>query len=252
MKKLLLTTTALVTFAAVGAAGAADLPLKAPPMAPIVAPVFSWTGFYIGGQVGGAWGHDDDGLVNPGVPVAINIPFTINTRSVIGGAHAGYNLQFNQFVVGVEGSVDWTSLRDTSVVGICPLFCGTFTTKSDAQGSLRARAGIAFDRALLYATGGLAVANITNTYDTTAFGGGFASISTTRTGGTVGGGIQYAVTNNVSLRGEYRYTDFGSYTDKSAVAFFPATNVNRHFTESQAEVGLSYKFDWASPVVARY
>jgi outer membrane immunogenic protein len=251
MKKLLLTTTALIALAAVGSAGAADLPVyKAPPVVP--APVFSWTGFYLGGQVGGAWGHDDASLVNPGVPVAINFPFIINTKSVIGGAHAGYNVQFNQFVLGVEGSVDWTDLRDTSVVGICPLFCGTFMTKTDVQGSIRGRAGIAFDRALIYATGGLAFANIRNTYDTTAFGGGFASISTTRTGGTVGGGIQYAITNNWSVRGEYRYTDFGSFVDKSSVAFFPATNVNRHLTESQAEVGLSYKLDWAGPVVARY
>jgi outer membrane immunogenic protein len=111
--------------------------------------------------------------------------------------------------------------------------------------------GVAFDRVLIYATGGFATTTITNTYDTTAFGGGFASISTSRTGPTAGGGIQYAVTNNLSVRGEYRHTDFGSFVDKSSVAFFPATNLNRHITENQAQVGLSYKFDWG-PVVARY
>jgi outer membrane immunogenic protein len=102
--------------------------------------------------------------------------------------------------------------------------------------------GIAVDRALFYATGGWAVARITNTYDTTAFGGGFASLSHTRDGWTAGGGIDYAVTNNWSLLAEYRYSDFGTFIDRSAVAFFPATTVSRHFTENQLEGGVSYKF----------
>jgi outer membrane immunogenic protein len=249
MKKLLLTTTALITLAAAGAAGAADMPVKAPPM--VVPVAYSWTGFYIGGQVGGVWGHDDGSIVNP-APIAVNIPFVVNMSGVIGGAHAGYNLQISQFVFGIEGSVDGTNMQKTFQVGTCPLFCGTATTKTDVQGSIRGRVGVAFDRALLYATGGVTVTNITNTYDTTAFGGGFASLSTSRTGPTVGGGLQYAITNNLSVRGEYRYTDFGSFVDKSSIAFFPATNLNRHLTESQAQVGLSYKLDWSGPVVARY
>jgi outer membrane immunogenic protein len=252
MKKLLLTTTALIAVAAAGAASAADLPVKAPPMQPIVAPVYyNWTGFYIGGQVGEVRAHDDASIQNPGVPVAIFLPFTVDMSSVIGGVHAGYNQQFGWFVIGVEGSVDGANLQKTFTVGICPLFCGTATTKLDVQGSVRGRVGVAFDRVLIYATGGFATTTITNTYDTTAFGGGFASISTSRTGPTAGGGIQYAVTNNLSVRGEYRHTDFGSFIDKSSVAFFPATNLNRHITENQAQVGLSYKFDWG-PVVARY
>jgi outer membrane immunogenic protein len=123
------------------------------------------------------------------------------------------------------------------------LFCGNATTKSDWQGSARGRVGWAFNQILLYATGGWAFAHITNTYDTTAFGGGFASISGTRSGWTVGGGAEYALNKNWSLRAEYRYSDFGNVADQSSIAFFPATRVNRHITESQVQAGFSYKFD---------
>jgi outer membrane immunogenic protein len=242
----------MLGIALTGSAFAADLPVKAAPMAPVMAPVFSWTGFYIGGHVGGVWGRDDGSITNPGVPVAINLPFTINAQNVIGGGHAGFNVQVSQFVFGVEGSVDWTGLRKSFVVGVCPLFCGNATTKTDYQAAFVGRAGIAFDRLLLYGSGGVAFTNITNTYDTTPFGGGFASISQDRTGWTAGAGLEYAVTNNWLVRGEYRYTDFGNFVDKSSVAFFPATNVNRHLTENQAQIGLSYKFGMSGPVVAKY
>jgi outer membrane immunogenic protein len=232
----------LLIAAPLSTASAADMPLKAPPAPP--APAFSWTGFYIGGQVGGASGHDNASIANPGIPFPppIFIPFTVNTNGAMGGFHAGYNYQVSQWVFGLEASVDWTRLDKTFIVGICPLFCGTATTKADTQGSVRGRVGIAVDRALFYATGGWAVARITNTYDTTAFGGGFASLSHTRDGWTAGGGIDYAVTNNWSLLAEYRYSDFGTFIDTSAVAFFPATTVSRHFTENQLEGGVSYKF----------
>lgn len=239
MKKLLLGGIALVALGAGNSALAADMAVKAlaPPL-----PVFTWTGIYIGAQVGYAWGHDNASIENPGLPVAIFLPFTVDTKSVIGGVHVGYNLQYSHWVFGLEGSVDWKNLNKTFVVGICPLFCGTSTFHSGVQGSIRGRLGVAFNQVLLYATGGVAIIGINNTYDTTAFGGGFAGIDKTHVGWTIGGGIAYAVTNNWSVRAEYRYSDFGSFIDKSSVAFFPATNLNRHFTESQAQAGLSYKF----------
>ena len=223
-----------------GAAFAADLPLKAQPLPP-PPPPFSWTGFYIGAQVGWARVHDDGSIVNPGIPVAINFPFTIETDGVIGGAHIGYNLQYGMWVFGVEGTVDGSDLNKSFTVGVCPLFCGAATTKVGIQGSVQGHVGVAFDRVLLYATGGLAIADITNTYDTTAFGGGFASIGGTRTGWTAGGGAAFAVTNNWSVRAEYRHSDFGDVVDKSSVAFFPATNLNRHVTEDQVQLGASFK-----------
>jgi outer membrane immunogenic protein len=238
LRRILMASVGVI--ALTGFAFAADMPLKAPP--PPMAPAFSWTGLYVGAQVGYAWARDNGSIENPGVPVAILFPFTVDMTGVIGGGHIGYNMQFNQWVIGVEGSVDGTDLKSAFTVGVCPLFCGNATTKLGLQSSVRGRVGVAFDRILLYATGGVAFADIKNTYDTTAFGGGFASIDKTHTGWTAGGGLAYAVTNNWSLRAEYRYSDFGSFIDKSSVAFFPATNLNRHVTESQAQAGVSYKF----------
>lgn len=238
LHRMLMASVAIV--ALTGSVFAADMPVKARPLPPPV-PVFSWTGFYIGGQIGWARAHDDASIVNPGIPVAINLPFTVDMDGVIGGAHVGYNLQINRWVLGIEGTVDGSNLNKSFVVGVCPLFCGNATTDIGIQGSVRGRLGVAFDRVLLYGTGGVAIADITNTYDTTAFGGGFARIGGTRVGWTAGGGIAYAVTNNWSVRGEYRFSDFGKVVDKSNVAFFPATDLNRHVTQNQVQVGFSYR-----------
>src|ERR1700689_2977779 len=96
--------TALLIAAPLSTASAADMPLKAPPAPP--PPVFSWTGFYVGAQVGGAWGHDHASIQNPGPP-PVCIPFTVNTSGGMGGFHAGYNYQVSQWVFGLEGSIDW-------------------------------------------------------------------------------------------------------------------------------------------------
>ena len=140
--------------------------------------------------------------------------------------------------------------------------CGTpvtVTSRVDVQGSIRARAGIAFDRALIYATGGAAFTGITNSFSAFAPGLGFISdsFSKTRAGWTVGGGIEYAVTNNWSVRAEYRFADFGHFTDFPFAAVLPAGVVvtsQHHLTENQVQVGFSYKFDTLAPapVVAKY
>lgn len=250
-----------------GSAYAAE-PLPPPPPPPV--PIFTWTGVYIGIQIGGVWARDSASLVNPGsgpnvqnvngvlIPFAIpavNFPFTANASGVIGGGHIGYDLQINQWVLGVEGSVDGTSMSTAQHVNAIPrLFEADLRTRSDVQGSIRGRLGIAFDRLLLYGTGGVAFAGITDFYDTTRFGRGTANFSRTRTGWTAGGGIAYAITNNWSIGAEYRYSDFGHYSDVSNIAFFSLSNVNRHFTENQVEGRLSYKFDTYAPVpvVSKY
>src|SRR6202795_2705676 len=124
----------LLIAAPLSTANAADMALKAPPPPP--APIFSWTGFYVGAQAGGAWGRDNGSIVNPGIPVAVFSPFTVDTSGGMGGFHAGYNYQVSQWVFGLEGSVDWTRLDKTFTVGICPLFCGTATPKADTQASI--------------------------------------------------------------------------------------------------------------------
>jgi len=237
-----------------GSAFAADLPSRAapPPYLPPV-PVFTWTGLYVGGQIGYAWGRDnaDFTTLNPAAPF---LSVSYSPQGVIGGAHAGYDLQISQWVIGLEGSVDGTSLRHgVPFDPCCPPMQGG--TRADVQGSIRARAGIAFDRVLLYGTGGAAFTGITNNYSLGAPFFVSEGISKTRAGWTVGGGLEYAVTSNWSVRAEYRYSDFGGFTDFpfAAVAGGPLS-VQHHLTENQVQAGFSYKFDsWApGPVVAKY
>ena len=286
LRRILLASVA--AFGLAGSAFAADLPSRAPP--PIYvppAPIFTWTGFYIGGQVGYAWGKNN---VNFGDNFGDYAAFSYNTSGVIGGAHVGYNLQLSQFVIGLEGDVDGTSQSKqfngslpfgSTLVGggviSAPLGGNiNINVNHNIEGSIRGRLGYAWDRVLIYATGGVAFGGFNgnvsgnfpggvlvggpNTPAPVAFGpfGGSTSASATRVGWTVGGGLEYAVTNNWSVRAEYRYTDFGHSTifANSFITPFGASGAffNRHFTENRVQVGFSYKFDTAvpAPVVAKY
>lgn len=232
------------TLAIAGPVVAADMPMAPPPPLPI----FTWTGVYLGGQIGYAWGNDS---INESV-FAIPASFSLgsNPNGVIGGAHVGYNLQIAQWVVGLEGDVDGTSFSRTS--GPDPFFGDTFFKISkDIEGSIRGRIGIAWDRALLYATGGVAFAGIDTDYSSPFGADGF---SRTRVGWTVGGGIEYAITSNWSARAEYRFSDFGNFTDFPAASLAPDISVEHHLIQNQVQAGFSYKFDtWAPyPVVAKY
>ena len=268
-----------------GSAFAADL---APPPPAYVPPApYSWTGLYAGLQVGYAWGRDPSHVffdepptfatplgttlavaavvVDPGA--FINESFGHNPQGVIGGAHAGYQLQLTQWswfsssgiVIGVEGSVDGTSINNTVFDPFSEL---AVRTQVPVEGSIRLRAGVAWDRLLVYATGGAAFTSIKDTYtDWTGFvtgvPGAYEAITKNRSGWTVGGGLQYAVTDNWSVGVEYRYSDFGHYTDYPFTIFVPFGDyltVQHHLTQNQVQVGLTYKFGSAAaaPVVAKY
>jgi outer membrane immunogenic protein len=270
-----------------GSAFAADLPSRAPPPVYVPpAPIFTWTGVYIGGQIGYAWGKNNVSFDDNFGDYAA---FSYNTSGVIGGAHVGYNLQLSQFVIGLEGDVDGTS-QSKQYNGFLPFGTSLVTgipgalvaplggninvnVNHNIEGSIRGRLGYAWDRVLLYATGGVAFGGFNTTvsgnFPGGLFGGaivgfppfgGSTSASTTRVGWTVGGGLEYAVTNNWSVRAEYRYTDFGRSTiyatgfDNGSPFVASGSDFNRHFTENRVQVGFSYKFDTAAPapVVAKY
>jgi outer membrane immunogenic protein len=259
------------------AALAADLPSRAPPPVYLPpAPIFTWTGIYVGGQVGYAWGSGNLNYTgfDPITGAAFSTGIGGSPSGVIGGAHVGYQYQVNQFVFGLEGTVDGTSLSNTTAA-FFPDFGGTTISAhstADIEGSIRGRAGIAWDRALIYATGGVAFGGFKTDYSIASGGlaapvipGFFGSnnFSTTRVGWTVGGGIDYAVTNNWSIFAEYRYTNFGSVGNRGldAVGFAVAPvltgaflNSNRTINQNQVQVGFSYKFDLygPAPVVAKY
>jgi outer membrane immunogenic protein len=236
------TMAAAVLALAAGSALAADLPSrKAPPVYIAPPPLFTWTGVYIGGQIGYGFGTNHSGI--PGLLYTSSSP-----EGVLGGAHVGYNYQVNQFVFGLEGDVDGSSISKSIYD---PITGGTFGTRIPVEGSVRGRAGVAFDRALIYATGGAAFADLEHSYSG-LLATPYYGTSTGRVGWTVGGGVEYAVTNNWSIRGEYRYSDFGHSSDFVTPA---AIAVNNHVTEHAVRVGFSYKFDMyapPAPVVAKY
>ncbi|HEX3496193.1 MAG TPA: outer membrane protein [Methylocella sp.] len=252
------------------AAFAADLPSRAPPPVYLPPPpIFTWTGIYIGGQVGYAWFNGSnrfngfDPFFNDGQGIFLNSSVGGTPNGVIGGGHVGYDYQINQWVLGVEGTVDGTSLTNTAVAVFPDGSVLRARSNADIQGSIRGRLGIAWDRALIYATGGVAFGgfNTNVSFNGTDFATGVpffanANVSSTRTGWTVGGGIDYAVTNNWSIFAEYRFTNFGNIRENN-FGQLPAGftfNERRQLQQNQVQAGFSYKFDWYTPppIVAKY
>lgn len=245
MLRKLLMTSALVCLAT-GSALAADLPNRksAPLYEPPPPPAFTWSGLYIGAQVGYQWGTSTPDLYAGGAYVA-TLPSSSNS-GITGGAHIGYNLQISQFVFGLEGDVDGSSYNGGNATGL-----PAYTTREPIEASIRGRVGLAWDRVLFYGTGGGAFGDFNNTYTGP---GGIDSLWDTRVGWTAGGGIEYAVTDNWSIRAEYRYTDFG-YVSDPLTASIAGDSVSTHITDNRVQVGLSYKFDMfapPAPVIAKY
>ncbi len=237
LRKIVMST--VVLFGAMGAASASDLPSsKGPPAYVPPPPVFTWTGVYIGAQVGYQWGYSGTNV--PGVGYYPSYA----PNGFVGGAHVGYNYQVGQFVVGLEGDANGSDYSGNNTSGSL-----TYSTRETVDGSVRARVGVAWDRALVYATGGAAFGDFQNTYTS---GTGFDSLSTTRVGWTVGGGVEYALDNNWSIRAEYRYTDYGTFSEYSPTAL--GASVNKRETDNKVQAGFSYKFDLGgpTPVVAKY
>jgi outer membrane immunogenic protein len=194
MKKILLSSVALLGLTA--GAMAADLPSRRAP-APVFSavPVFTWTGFYVGVNAGvGFSNNDDDGIVFGADTIFGD---SDDDTSFIGGAQAGYNYQIGSFVVGVEGDLQWADFGGTTYV----FPTGTATVDSDDWfGTVRARAGVAFDRALIYATGGWAFTD-------------------NRSGWVVGGGIEYAFTNNLTVKLEGLYVNLDNNNNNNGCCF---------------------------------
>ena len=271
-KQFLLVSAGVI--AMTGSAFAADL---APPPPP-PPPPFTWSGVYLGGQIGYAGAKDNVSWsgTDANTP-SLNIvggSFGEGPSGVIGGAHLGWDIQPNPwFVFGIEATVDGAGLSKSVMAPLVDTAGGTFgslaaSANASVQGSVRGRLGIAFGRVLLYGTGGVAITNYNTTYvDSTGFFTTFPgtndTISITRAGFTAGGGIEYAITDNWSVRAEYRYSNFGHVTDfpfsnPNAVVSFnqnapspaPAGGfvVAQHYlNESQVQVGFSYRFDMMVP-----
>ncbi len=236
MKRLLLVSSACGVLIAISPVLAADLGAYKAPL--YAAPAFSWTGFYIGGNVGSGWGTTESSanlgvlgpLLAPGATLSATLPVTSQTfNGFLGGVQGGYNWQFGTFVLGVEGDFDWSGLQGNAP---CVLLFNCNTQHkyiADVTGRLGV---VAFDKALLYLKGGVAWVDSDYTIGNSAtigLGGASASIaanaaaSATRTGGLLGTGIEYAFLPNWSAKIEYNYIDIGKDTYNFNFSTVPAT-----------------------------
>jgi outer membrane immunogenic protein len=231
-------------------ASAADLARKAPPVVAPPPPVFSWTGCYIGGQVGGKKGSID-GDANLGafedLPAAtLLFNGSDSETGLIYGGQVGCNWQTGVFVLGVEGDFVGTDIErgfvvQDSVGGLVP--GDAFSLSNNWQASLRGRLGWAFNQFMVYATGGVAWAN----FEVTAalVGEPFLfSSDKTLTGWTVGGGIEWAFTPNWSLGLEYRFSDFDreNFGFGALVTGVPLS-VNSELETHELTARVNYRFN---------
>ena len=260
-------SSALVSFAAAigtvlgtGASFAADLPryTKAPPV--YSAPP-SWSGCYIGGNVGGGWDHTNN-LGTAFAGTAFNPPFDYGTSSgsaVIGGGQIGCDYQFaSSWVIGIQGKADFGRISSSNPVDAFPGITAAYQLKNTED--VTARLGYAVSPAVLaYVKGGIAWAN-TNV-SALAIPVTAESANITRTGYTVGGGVEWKFAPGWSVFTEYNYLDFGTKTSDlystGLVGGFGANGaiadgVALRLRSQQLLVGVNYRFDWANPVVAKY
>jgi len=229
LKSLLLAST--VALLATTGAKAADAIVYEEPAPVISAPVFSWNGAYLGGQIGYGWGKsqfsDIDGSAN------------LKPDGFLGGLYAGYNFDLgNSVVLGVDGDVTYNNLKkrfsETDEFGDTD----SFETKLRWSGAVRARAGYAVDRFLPYIAGGVAFGQIKNTGKSSdgIVEESFSS-SKTHTGWTAGAGVDYAATDNVIVRLEYRYTDYGHKNFD-----VDGDSTRNKFKTNEIRLGVAYKF----------
>ena len=205
------------------------------------APAPDWAGAYLGVQGGFASGKSLSGgyfLLAPGSDVVGDL----DPAGFTGGIHAGYNFQRDTpVVIGIEGDIEYAHIRgssDLSLNGV-PVPSNEMSSEMNWRGSVRARAGYAIDRFLPFVTAGIAFGryDVTPSYALT----GPLPDSSVHVGPTLGLGIEYALTDRLNTRIEYRYTDFGnaSYQIPGFGGFFESrTELKTH----DIKLGLSYKF----------
>jgi outer membrane immunogenic protein len=279
LKKALIASAALTLWIGVGPATAADMPVKAPRMMAGIASGWNWSGAYIGGAIGAKWTGSRWSTISTADPpfafstVDASSPRQFNPSGPRVGVYGGYNWQSRMWVYGVEFDVAYAN-KTADSVGIpgCTIQCiigypgpgvDTSSVKMGSDASVRARIGyLATPSVLLYATGGVAWQQIqTSGFCQHSFTDpqcqfspptpfDFETNSKLLTGWTVGGGVESRVFGNWLLRGEYRYSNFGSFTDVfpfSPPGFPPGVDALRYNLSVNMHIvtmGLAYRLDW--------
>jgi outer membrane immunogenic protein len=237
MKKLLLGAAAVIALAA--PAVAADLPVRSYAPAPVYTPpqaVYNWTGFYIGGNIGGAF--------------ASNSSLEGGDGRFMGGVQGGFDYQFApNWVIGAEAQYDWLASNGSGGV----LFpAGTLITSNNNQlGSVTGRLGYTWGPTLLYAKGGYAWRDNNNIGVSLAgVAEPFTADGSHKDGYIVGAGLEYMFAPNWSAKLEYQYYNFGSTTFTSGPPEIVGARIRDD--EHTIKAGLNYRFGWGGPVATRY
>jgi outer membrane immunogenic protein len=259
MKQLAVGSVVAAVMAMAGIANAADLPRPAPVYKAPPAPyAFSWTGCYVGAVAGGIFNRSN---VTSG-PTISGAPFTdsgtsfdlSNTDAVVGGVY-GCNYQFSpNFVIGTDSDFSWSGLSESvafahAATGTRPAYTGTVTQDLDWVSTTRVRLGWAHDHWMVFVAGGLASGKVKSSYaDVDVTGRTFTgSDSTWKYGWTIGGGVEYALSQNWFLRGEYLYVDLGN-TNYQSLSNTPASGTWLTEVDTKAHIAraaLTYRFTTA-------
>lgn len=288
MKLIKTFATAFLASTLAGSAFAADLPSrKAPPVMVAPAPIFTWTGFYVGANIGYGFGASNTNVGSLVLPPPATANHFANWNGgvsqgggVLGGGQIGFNWQALPWLVaGVEADFQAADIKSTlNTIGTMPPGNGGTTqfaqitggSRLDWFGTVRARLGVTIaPTLLLYATGGLAygdvknaaAAVVVNSTGSTIFGAG--ALNSVRTGWTAGAGAEWAFAQNWSAKLEYLYTDLGSSNvplasfGTSGFYYACCTFVGSNTSSTKfhtVRAGLNYRFGWGAPaaVVAKY
>lgn len=272
IRKLGWALAAAVSIAGFGSASAADMAVKA---RPVVVPIYNWTGCYIGLSAGAKGAATNDTVY---IPATVASPLGVwdsgrqDDQTWIAGGQIGCNYQSGRWVFGIEGDAHaqrWSTGTVTIGPGVLPPFVAgdIFELRSDWQASARGRLGYAFDRTLFYVSGGAAFTQVraySNFIPDGIFPGTIAYDTKTLVGGTVGIGVEHAVTDNFTLGLEGRYSYYG--TKRFAAGPVAAANIGAGapvfvFVDAYRDVRLetgevifkaNWKFGPTGAVVARY
>jgi outer membrane immunogenic protein len=240
------TLAAFAILLTAGFAQAADLPRPNPNYGPAPVAFTDWTGFYIGGNVGGGWANARTDFGAGGADFA---SATNNLTGVLGGAQLGYNWQTGPVVLGIETDFQFTGMKGTLQAPTCPAaVCGVTTNASYSQklpwfGTVRGRLGYARDSWLIYGTGGYAYARLET--DASASAGATSadlSQAETRSGWAVGGGIELAFARNWTARMEYLYIDLGRTNATLAIPGIATIGEDSRVTQNLVRLGANYRF----------
>jgi outer membrane immunogenic protein len=245
----------VMLLAGVGGVAAADMPVPqgAPVPPPIYRPAFyDWSGVYVG--VNGGFGFGQAKWIDN-----FGTTGNFNTNAFLIGPTLGANYQTGPYIVGFEGDIDWTNLSGTSSSAGCvalasaatPLPAGsTCTTKQDWLGTARARIGYAFDRIFVFGTAGAAFGNERTIVNAPGFSATNNNIPP-QLGWTVGGGVEYAITEAISAKAEYLFVQLGTSSCPTSVGCIAVNLVNAGGTptshslfENLVRAGVNYRFNW--------